>query len=105
MTTTDPRRSSDAPEPGSRAVPDEAVPDGTPEANAHGEPVPGTDTDGPDAGERAAEYREADAGPVGPTAVDPVAPEGSGPSGGRGTTGPVMLGAIARMLTLTVVGA
>ncbi|MDT7575234.1 MAG: hypothetical protein QOH17_1567, partial [Pseudonocardiales bacterium] len=72
MTT---RSSSEAPAPGSRSVPEEAVPDGTPEANAHGAPVPGTDTDGPDVGERAAEYREADAGPVGPTAVDPVAPD------------------------------
>jgi predicted molibdopterin-dependent oxidoreductase YjgC len=81
-------------------VPDEAVPDGTPEADAHGAPVPGTDTDGPDAGEHAAEQREADAGPVGPTAVDPVAP-GSGAR--RGVPGgPVMLGAITRMVTLTV---
>jgi len=82
-------------------VPDEAVPDGTPEADAHGAPVPGTDTAGPDVGERAAEYREADAGPVGPTAVDPAAPEGSGPRRGS-PDGPVMLGAIARMVTLTV---
>jgi predicted molibdopterin-dependent oxidoreductase YjgC len=101
MTTTDPRRSSDAPEPGSRAVPDEVGPDGSPEANTHGAPVPGTDTDGPDVGERAAEYREADSGPVGPTAVDPVAPARSG----RSTGGPVMLGSIARMRTLTVDGA
>jgi predicted molibdopterin-dependent oxidoreductase YjgC len=100
MTTRSP---SDAPAPGSRAVPGEAVPDGTPEANAHGAPVPGTDTDGPDAGERAADYREADAGPTGPTAVDPVV-GGGGPASrsGRSSDGPVMLGSISRMLTLTV---
>jgi NADP-reducing hydrogenase subunit HndD len=100
MTT---RSSSEAPAPGSRSVPEEAVPDGTPEANAHGAPVPGTDTDGPDAGERAAEYREADAGPIGPTAVDPIV-GGGGPASrsGRSSDGPVMLGTISRMLTLTV---
>ncbi|MBV9921876.1 MAG: hypothetical protein JOY78_13625, partial [Pseudonocardia sp.] len=92
--TTDSRRPSAAPAPGSRAVPDEAVPDGTPEADAHGAPVPGTDTDGPDVGERAAEYREPDAGPVGPTAVDPVAPDGNPLRRGRRPNGPVMLGSI-----------
>lgn len=90
---------SSSPAPGSRSVPAEAVPDGTPEANAQGAPVPGTDTDGPDVGERAAEQREADAGPVGPTAVDPVASNGNRVSNGRS---PVMLGSISRMLTLTV---
>ncbi|MDT7552008.1 MAG: NADP-reducing hydrogenase subunit HndD [Pseudonocardiales bacterium] len=100
MTT---RSSSEAPAPGSRSVPEEAVPDGTPEANAHGAEVPGTDTDGPDAGERAADYREADAGPIGPTAVDPIV-GGGGPASrsGRSSDGPIMLGSISRMLTLTV---
>ena len=97
--TTDSRH----PAPGSRSVPDDAVPDGTPEADAHGARVPGTDTDGPDVGERAAEYREVDAGPVGPTGVDPVAPDGNRLRSSRG--GPVMLGSISRMLTLTVDGA
>lgn len=100
MTTPNPRR-SDPPAPGSRAVPDEAVPDGTPEAHAMAAAVPGADTAGPDVGERAAEYREADAGPVGPTAVDPVAP---GPRSGRRPHGPVLLGSIARRVTLTVDG-
>jgi len=99
--TTDSRR----PASGSRSVPDEAVPDGTPEADAHGAPVPGTDTDGPDVGERAAEHREADAGPVGPTGVDPVAPEANRLRSTRSPDGPVMLGSISRMLTLTVDGA
>ena len=96
-------KSSHRPAPGSRSVPEEAVPDGTPEADAHGASVPGTDTDGPDVGERAAEYREADAGPVGPTGVDPVAPDGNRVR--RSAGGPVMLGSIARMITLTVDGA
>lgn len=77
-------------------------PDGAPEASASGPPVPGTDTvgDGPDVGERAAEYREAAAGPVGPTAVDPVAPQPARAAG----AGPVLLGSIKRMVTLTVDG-
>jgi NADP-reducing hydrogenase subunit HndD len=83
MTTTDPRRPPGSPAPGSRAVPDGATVDGTPEAT------------GPHAGERAAEHQENAAGPVGPTAVDPTAPGARGP-------GPVLLGAITRMVTFTV---
>src|SRR4051812_47413304 len=88
MTTTD--RPPGSPAPGSRAVPEEIAPDGAPEST------------GPHAGERAAEHQETTTGPVGPTAVDPTAPGSSGPRSGRSPNGPVMLGAIARMVTLTV---
>lgn len=72
-------------------------PDGAPEADAGGAPVPGTDTvgDGPSAGEQAS--REAATGPVGPTSVDPVAPDRAPTAGG-----PVLLGRIRRMVGLTV---
>ena len=91
-----------APRPGSRACPTSRA-GRHPEADAHGAPVPGTDTDGPDVGERAAEYREADAGPVGPTAVDPVAPTDRLRSSRSRRAGDAR--SIARMLTLTVDGA
>jgi NADP-reducing hydrogenase subunit HndD len=77
-----------------------ARPDGAPEADATGASAPGTDTvgDGPPAGEHPS--REAAAGPVGPTSVDPVAPDRPPTAGG-----PVLLGRIRRMVTLTVDGA
>lgn len=75
-------------------------PDGAPEAVASDPPVPGTDTAGPAAGEGAAAAREVAPGPIGPTAVDPAAPDRPEVVGG----GPVLLGSIRRMVTFTVDG-